>query len=519
MPLPFRILAALCVVAASPVPAATFMVTRADDPAPNGCLAGDCSLREALDAAVATPGADTIVLGAGQYTVTIGALDVVGDVAIVGSGVAATRIVGNGAFDLLHVTPLGELTVDGATLSSQDAAVDVNSGTAILRDVRIPAGGGFVTAVSDNGAANLRVEHSEIGDPLGCECGAGSVRASDSTLNAVLVFNGSAGLVLDRVNVVGPSSAYGVAFTSVGTATIRDSTIRGHAAPLVVGGDGDDISVSRTRFIGNRGPIGGTRDGTVRMQDVEFRDNVVDDAHLTLPAVLVAQAGTGWRITRALFVGNRGGGGSGQNLIGSTLRVLAGANVVLNTVTFYDNTFRFDVANGVGNAIGVDVADATSTLFWMFHATMRPGPSVPANAIASLLAVRGAAANVRVYNSILHGTCAFASGGAMFQAEGNIESPNNTCHFASPANDVAVPASSLFLAPLADNGGFTQTFLPTSGSPAIDRAAATYCQVANAGFGSLDQRRYLRPADGVACDIGAAEAGALSDAIFDDGFE
>jgi len=48
-----------------PMAGSTFTVTRADDPAPNGCAVGDCSLREAIIAANADVGSDTIVFNAG----------------------------------------------------------------------------------------------------------------------------------------------------------------------------------------------------------------------------------------------------------------------------------------------------------------------------------------------------------------------------------------------------------------------------------------------------------------------
>lgn len=505
--------------ASLPASAATYLVTRGDDPAPDGCLAGDCSLREALDAAVATPGGDTVVLGAGQYTVTRGPLDAVGDVVIDGAGADATRIVGNGAFDLVHVTPLAALVLDDVALASQDAALEIDSGAATLRHVRIAAGGGVVSASSANGAAQLRIEHSELGDAIGCLCGAGSLRVTDSTLAGVAMFDGSGDLDLERVEVAGPDAHYGIAFTASGTATIRDSTIRNQAIPLALGGAGGDVRVSRTRFLANTGPMYSGRDATVWMDEVEFSGNAVDDAHADHPAVLLATDDGAWRITRALFSGNRGGGGSGAGLIGSTVRVLAGANVVMGNVTFHDNTFRAGVANGIGHAIGVDVADASATIFWLFHATLRTGPSVPDDAVASLLAVRGAAANVRIHDSLLAGTCAFANGATVLQAVGNIESPGHTCQLPLADNDADVSALQLLLGPLADNGGFTRTFLPSRASPLVDRADPTWCGVANATFGATDQRRYLRPADGIDCDIGAVETLASPDTIFVDGLD
>ena len=58
------------------------------------------------------------------------------------------------------------------------------------------------------------------------------------------------------------------------------------------------------------------------------------------------------------------------------------------------------------------------------------------------------------------------------------------------------------LAPLADNGGWTQTLLPLTGSPAIDSGSGNSCA-------RTDQRSLSRPIDktgnGARCDIGAVE--------------
>lgn len=84
--------------------AADFHVTRTDDPVPGACLATDCSVREAVIAANAAPGADRVVLGAGSYYLTridttpsshdptIGPLWVTSSIAFVGAGAASTRL-------------------------------------------------------------------------------------------------------------------------------------------------------------------------------------------------------------------------------------------------------------------------------------------------------------------------------------------------------------------------------------------------------------------------------------------
>lgn len=77
---------------------------------------------------------------------------------------------------------------------------------------------------------------------------------------------------------------------------------------------------------------------------------------------------------------------------------------------------------------------------------------------------------------------------------------------------------------LADYGGLTDTQQPMVNSPAIDSVPVSDCIIANGTQQLLDQRRYVRPADGDSngtdlCDIGAVELNALSDLIFANGFE
>lgn len=62
--------ASVALAAAANVHAATFTVTRLDDPAPGACDS-DCSLREAVRAVDAGSGGDTIAVPAGRFRLTI----------------------------------------------------------------------------------------------------------------------------------------------------------------------------------------------------------------------------------------------------------------------------------------------------------------------------------------------------------------------------------------------------------------------------------------------------------------
>lgn len=111
----------------------------------------------------------------------------------------------------------------------------------------------------------------------------------------------------------------------------------------------------------------------------------------------------------------------------------------------------------------------------------------------------GAARGCPAYVIVAGGTaatgpnCAVAPKSAIQSQGHNLDSLND-CGFTA-AGDI-VGADPL-LAPLADNGGATQTMALAPTSPAIDAAAGAACP-------PTDQRGVLRPA-GSGCDIGAFE--------------
>src|SRR5512146_1431246 len=121
----------------TPVHAATFTVTKTTDTNDGVCNA-DCSLREAISAANASPGADTITLPAGTYQLTLanaggtnednnatGDLDVLDSLTIQGAGSGSTIIEAgtnttNGIDKVLALNPICtsaiNVTIDGVTV-------------------------------------------------------------------------------------------------------------------------------------------------------------------------------------------------------------------------------------------------------------------------------------------------------------------------------------------------------------------------------------------------------------------
>ncbi len=128
----FGLLLAMLFYQPRPVKALTFTVTKVVDTF-DGVCDSDCSLREAISAANASPGADTIVLPAGTYDLSIdgfnedlnasGDLDIRDSVTITGAGAAVTIVRQTIGDRVFHVhsgvsVVLENLTITGGFVSS-----------------------------------------------------------------------------------------------------------------------------------------------------------------------------------------------------------------------------------------------------------------------------------------------------------------------------------------------------------------------------------------------------------------
>lgn len=142
-------LATMLVGLASTASAATFTVTRGDDPNPGACLAADCSLREAIMAANGAAGADIIALPAGHFVVDWpgvdaddpsddeqGDIDVFQSLTIQGAGSGETTIDGLALVNenddrIFHVHGATALTLADLTLANGESDVDGSGGGAV----------------------------------------------------------------------------------------------------------------------------------------------------------------------------------------------------------------------------------------------------------------------------------------------------------------------------------------------------------------------------------------------------
>ena len=122
------------------------MVTRTDDPNPNGCRPNDCSLREAIIASNNRPGRDVVELPAGRYELTrptpgedasqSGDLDVLKPVKIAGVGQARTVIDAN-LHDRVFTTAADDVVMSKLTMLRGDESGSGAGGGGIVNVVEL----------------------------------------------------------------------------------------------------------------------------------------------------------------------------------------------------------------------------------------------------------------------------------------------------------------------------------------------------------------------------------------------
>lgn len=499
----------------------TFTVTGPDDPVPNSCLPGDCSLREAIAAANGNANTDVIQVPAGNYILTRGKLTITGGVQIHGAG--ATTVEGDGTFPLFDIVGTTSVMLSNLAIRAHGAhAVDSDKrADTILEFVTIPDVDSEVwvgdTAGDSTGSFELR--HSQTHSYIACDAVV-ACRITDSTIQRLQsgvndLTHTNVEILRSTVDGDGNASLSGVFIVTQGAVTLADTTIRNTASGLVVSAytfaTPSSVLLDHLTYVGNSRPLIVAVPTSVTVVDSDFSDNVacVCGAY---PGAIEANAASDWDISGSTFTSNIGNTNLGSAPIGGAVLVKGAAHMAIRNSTFSGNSFSAAVANGArGAAIGY-VANSGGTSLLLQHVTIVPPAFAPAGILGTAIGGTGGESGLAltVLNSILRGTCSLDADAMDFNF-GNIESPGDTCDLNHASNLVNVSSSALALGALGDHGGVTMTHEPAAGSVAIDNGSTPQCL-------TVDQRGYARPA-GLRCDVGAVEVGAIDDTIFANGFD
>jgi CSLREA domain-containing protein len=455
--------------------AASFQVTRFDDPVPDGCAVDDCSLREAVLAANALPGADTVRLSTGRYFLEqrgideneglIGDIDITDDLTLLGNGRDATSIDSRSVDYVFEIASGVSLTVRqlGIVNVSLDLPVEQQAGGGI-RGGYFGAGNPWTTRLV---LEDFLLDAST--DLFASIHLRGSLSSTRATFRNAIRRSPSQG---QAVRVMGPST------------TIRDSEFLNNVQALSVSGpDGASevpLRISDTRFVGGGG-------ADVYCPAIETG---TDAGVLQRVSVSGFSTVAGWAVVCGPAFGS-------LSIRESSFFDNASAAISVGHLTFPS---RVDIYNSTidGSAILVDIRGTLS----LSNSTVTAAPGGYA-----LDVLRG---GVESINSIVVGTCRVRE--AAIQTRGaNFEGPGDTCFPHTGFNFANLTAEQLDLGPLADNGGPTPTRLPSSESVLLDHTSGTaaLCE-------TIDQRGFIRPRP---CTAGAADPLAVDDAVFIDGLD
>ena len=322
-----------------------FTVTRFDDPTPDACNPGDCSLREAvLDAG----NGDTIQMPPGDYILASGQLLIEHAVTMRDTGTAPVVVHGNGedrVFEIAGAHP----TFDGIGADAGVAPEDVDKRHR-GGNIRVDNGGGLTMngGIVENGLAPSGAQ-DQVGQGGGIY-NAGSLLLFGTVVSDNEADNGFGG---------------GVYTDTTGTTNIQRSAIVGNKSPVAGGGvmaDGGTTIIDSTlldNHAGDGAGVYGSFFGSAVTVDIE--DSTLTGNHAT-------KVGGGIRVNGAAFILNNStisrniadndGGG-----IEALASAQAPASVSLHNTILADNQDNTPSAGGGSDGLFPDCEDEFGGIF------------------------------------------------------------------------------------------------------------------------------------------------------------
>lgn len=465
-------------------PNITYVVTRTDDPVPDGCRPRDCSLREAVIAAGGQPTHDIVQLAAATRITTTAALNPalqidesvpmwfeLHDLSLNASGGYEVR----GRADSC-------ITLDGVDLPNAASKIWIEYAYGCSTWINDSNVAGSITI---NGSIDAVATASTFGKLTILQTHAGNPTPYTTTLDQVTV---------DGAAYTGSSLRIG----SIGEVVIDDTTVQNTRYGLRIEEDTPSLLVNRLHYRANSNPLEITGDTLALIRDSEFAQNRALDGADQPGALWVRGEKAIVQVERSTFEANLGTADAG----GAAL-VENGAALVFSQSTFSANTISVDAAStgARGGAVGYH-GSAAQTILRLIGVTLVAPVLGPTGLDGSAIGGYGSSGDVqlRVYNSIVQDTCSSVI--ALDHAEGSVLTGSGSCDFDVASNILHATKAQLALGTLGDHGGPTRTFLPSDTSIARDAGTDYGCLGV-----SSDQRGYGRRS-GSGCDAGSVEIGS-----------
>jgi CSLREA domain-containing protein len=366
------LLLSVVLLTSQPVSAATFTVTKTAD-TDDGVCDADCSLREAITAANAAAGDDTITFAtSANGTITLAAElpSLSSNITIDGNGAANTVLSGGNAFRLFFVASGATVTIQDVTIANGRSS---DSGGGIRND------GGTLTVTDSTFSSNT----ADFGGGGGgiFNASGGTLTVTDSAFSANSAnFGGGIGNVGGTATVTDSSFSSnsavdggGIANSSFGTLTVTNSSFSGNSANDDGGGIANSsfgtLTVTNSTFSGNsaNGTSGNTSGGgilnigTLTVTNSTFSGNSANGTSGNTSGGGIANSGNGTlTVAGSTFSGNRATG-SGGNTSGGGILNIGTLTVTNSTLSGNSATDGGGVANsGAATLNNTIVANSTS---------------------------------------------------------------------------------------------------------------------------------------------------------------
>lgn len=471
---------------------------------------GDCSLREAIqaantnsvvDACVAGAGDDTVTLPAGTYTLTItgtgeesnvtGDLDILGDLTMSGAGAESTVIDGGKVDRVLHIQSGRIVEIDGVTITNGKAPSFSSGGgvfnqgittlTASVVSNNTSAQGHGGGLRNDIGASLIITNSTISGNYLTSTFGAGAgISGRD---NSTLTLTNT---TVSNNTVVYDGGGIHLCCNNL-TVNITNSTISGNQGEVEGGGfyyccgTGGTISITDSTISGNSTGFGGA-----------IYSCCGDETFIITRTVISGNSATGYT----------GGGIENEGSITVVDSTISGNNASTTgggiqnewSMTVVNSTISGNSASTGGGGIysdGSDPLTVSNSTISGNSATGGPGGGI------------GSYGKVTVRNSIVAGNNAASApdvssdrvGDFISQGHNLIGDGTGSTEFTATGDLVGTGPSPIdpLLGILKPNGGSTFTHALLPGSPAIDVGNPAAPGSGGNACDSTDQRGVARP--------------------------